>query len=127
MDASLKSLLKKHAIDYTLVPSAVVPNDTGQIIAIENYYPDDCESIDLSISLSYATSNWAPKCWLSKNIPNTNASKPLPYQNYTKFEYNQINYHPYSINTNQYQLLDIFKICGGLYKFVKTSNVINNE
>ena len=126
MDESLRRLLKTKAIDYTLVPSSSVSNNSGSIIAIENYYSED-EGLQLSIALSYKTNKWEKKCWLSANIPSDDLSKPKPYPRYFKFEHNQINYYPYSIDTSEYQLLDILKLCDGLYRFVKENHIIKNE
>jgi hypothetical protein len=37
----MKDLLKKSAIDYVLAPSSLVSNNSGEIIAMENYYPNN--------------------------------------------------------------------------------------
>lgn len=127
MDVNLKELLKKNAIDYTPVPSGSIPNNAGIVIAIENYYPSDRKNIGLSISLSYQNNTWDPKCWLSAKILNDHASKPKFHPNYLEFEHNKIHYYPYSVDTSKYPLLNILKLCDGLYRFVVESCVVKKK
>lgn len=131
MDVNLKELLKKNAIDYTQLESDLTPNNTGIVIAIENYYPSDKKIIGLSICLSYQNNTWDRKCWLSEKILNDPASKPASkprfYPDYSEFEYNKIYYYPYSVDTSKYTFLNILELCGGLYQFVVESGVVKKE
>lgn len=120
MNNDLKTLLKKHAIDYTQVPSSCVANNSGSIIAIENYYPKNDEGLDLSIALSTGSSQWDSKCWLSTKINNTtDNTKPKYHSAYDEFGHNGVTYYPYSINTSSYTLSKVIELCDGLYEFVK--------
>ncbi|OIR25514.1 hypothetical protein [Bathymodiolus thermophilus thioautotrophic gill symbiont] len=124
MDNNLKDLLKKNAIYYTLVPSVLVINDPGEIIALENYYPNNNdEELNLSIALSIGSNRLNSKCWISTKIDNaTDGSKPLYHSPYNEFKHNGVTYYPYSINTSSYRILGILNLCDGLYKFVKEAN-----
>ncbi|AYQ57046.1 hypothetical protein MS2017_1358 [Bathymodiolus thermophilus thioautotrophic gill symbiont] len=124
MDNNLKDLLKKNVIHYTLVPSVLVANDSGEIIALEDYYPNNNDGeLNLSIALSIGSNGLNHKCWISTKIDNTtDSSKPKYHSSYNEFEHNGVTYHPYSINTSLYSVLDILNLCDGLYRFVKEEN-----
>lgn len=123
MDIKVKKILERQEIEYLNIPSATVPDDTGAIIAMENYYPKNKNNINLSIALSQITNGWNRKCWLSENISNTDIG-PKSHPQYKEFEYNGIHYYPYSIDTSSYELSDILKLCDGLYTYVeKTSSI----
>lgn len=121
MDNNLKDLLKKNAIDYILVPSSLVANNSGEIVAMENYYPNNNDGeLNLSIALSIGSNGLDSKCWISTKIDNTtDNSKPKYHSSYNEFECNGVIYYPYSINTDSYNILDILNLCDGLYRFVQ--------
>lgn len=111
--------LKKMALEYYSVMSNIVPSCGGKVIAIKNYYPDNKESISLSIALSYDSNAFLPKCWLSTKIEPNGENKPLYYPTYEEFTYKGIHYYPYSIKTSDYKLIDVINLCDGLYRYVK--------
>lgn len=119
IDQPLKDILKKHAIDYTIVPSETLTINSGIILAIENYYPNNKESINLSIALSYSHDTLEQKCWLSVKKISNREDRPKYYPKYGEFSYNKICYYPYSINTTDYGLERVIKLCDGLYQYAK--------
>ena len=128
MNNNLKDLLKKNAIDYTSVPSSLVASNSGEIVAMENYYPDNNDGkLNLSIALSINSNGLDSKCWVSTKIDNTtDDSKPKYHPQYNEFEHNGVIYYPYSIGTNSYNILDILNLCDGIYRFVKEAGVKND-
>ncbi len=128
MDDNLKDLLKKNAIDYTLVPSSLVANNSGEIVAMENYCPNNNDGeLNLSIALSICSNRLESKCWVSTKIDNTtDNSKPKYHSSYNEFKHNKVIYYPYSINTSSYNILDVLNLCDGLYRFVKEAGVKND-
>jgi len=123
MNEQLKNILKKGAVEYVEMLSKEAPsNNVGTVIVLENYYPKEDKGLNLSIALSQFNDKWENKCWLSVKKVNHNkvsSSEPLLHLDYQEFEYQNIAYYPYSISTNDYGLLDILKLCNGLYKFIK--------
>lgn len=119
MTEGLKNLLKKGAVEYSTVPSKLVPNNPGEIIALENYYPgNNIDNFKVSIALSLEDKKFARKCWLSVKIGKPTYNNGPKYKvMWRKFEYHKIKYYPYSINTGEYSKLQILNLCNGLYKF----------
>lgn len=129
MDDNLKDLLKKNAIDCALVPSSLVANNSGEIVAMENYYPNNNDGeLNLSIALSICSNRLESKCWVSTKIDNTtDNSKPKYHSSYNEFEHNGVIYYPYSIDTSSYNILDILNLCDGLYRFVQENTAQHHE
>ncbi len=130
MHKELKDILKP--FDYKCVPSRCVPNDTGLIIAIKNYYfsyyDEDKYEIDLSIALSVESDRFNPKCWLSLKDGNIDdPNKPKCYPPYVEFLYEEVRYYPYSVATSMYPLSKILDLCDGLYKFVLEERGTKND
>lgn len=116
---SVEQILKRSGLCHHVVPSDIVTECGGKIVAIEDYYPDNSESTSLSIALSYSQGSFLPKCWLSVYIPANSSNKPIYRLKYKEFYYKGIHYHPYSIQTARYQLTDVINLCDGLYRYVE--------
>ncbi len=117
---TLRPILKKYALDYELVPSDVISDNPGNIFILKDYYPNNKESKNFSIALSYSGDAFDRKCWLSTDIKNTSdETKPKSNAGYSIFTHRDIKYYPYSINTENYSLTDIISLCDGLYQFAQ--------
>ena len=117
----LVNILIERGIKHSIPDTADIPNIPDTVIIIQNYKPLNIEDHHPFTSIALAVNfdgTFSPKTWLnytSDKIQKIDGTAPQPHDDYSKFIFNGLKYHPYSINVEGFSFVNIVKLLDSLY------------